>query len=175
MLPLVIHHCSYTYTDRENSYIHLPKKLLYSFTVVFLLKRLTFYKSNILPNTACKHCPGKNFLQRYPTKCWRRKWLSTPVFWPGEFHALCSPWGREELNTSERLSHRTSGLIFCPDVDLGLRCCANLCFIYAYSPSCPPHPFPRCSSQSSQHVWLPYLCHHPLLWTWDLLSSHSVV
>ena len=109
------------------------------------------------------------------TKRWRRKWLSTPVFWPGEFHALCSPWGREELNTSERLSHRTSGLIFCPDVDLGLRCCANLCFIYAYSPCYLPHPFPRCSSQSSQHVWLPYLCHHPLLWTWDLLSSHSVV
>ena len=34
-------------------------------------------------------------------------WLSfgdTPVFWPGEFHGLCSPWGRKELDTTERLS-----------------------------------------------------------------------
>ena len=25
---------------------------------------------------------------------WRRKRLPTPVFWPREFHGLCSPWGR---------------------------------------------------------------------------------
>ena len=24
---------------------------------------------------------------------WRREKLRTPVFWPGEFHGLCSPWG----------------------------------------------------------------------------------
>ena len=24
---------------------------------------------------------------------WRRERLLTPVFWPGEFHGLCSPWG----------------------------------------------------------------------------------
>ena len=35
---------------------------------------------------------------------WRRDWLPTPVFWPGEFHGLYSPWGRKELNTSEQLS-----------------------------------------------------------------------
>ena len=27
----------------------------------------------------------------------------SPVFWPGEFHGLCSPWGRKELDTTERL------------------------------------------------------------------------
>ena len=27
-----------------------------------------------------------------------------PVFWPGEFHGLYSPWGRKESNTTERLS-----------------------------------------------------------------------
>ena len=27
--------------------------------------------------------------------------LSTPVFWPGEFHRLYSPWGRKELDTTE--------------------------------------------------------------------------
>ena len=34
---------------------------------------------------------------------WRRKRLPTPVFWPGEFHELSSPWGRKELDTTERL------------------------------------------------------------------------
>ena len=35
---------------------------------------------------------------------WRREWLPTPVFWPGEFHGLYSPWGRKESDTTERLS-----------------------------------------------------------------------
>ena len=29
---------------------------------------------------------------------------TTPVFWPGEFHGLYSPWGRKESDTTERLS-----------------------------------------------------------------------
>ena len=33
---------------------------------------------------------------------WRRQRLPTPVFWPGEFHGLYSPWGHKELDTSER-------------------------------------------------------------------------
>ena len=45
---------------------------------------------------------------------WRRKWqttsLSTPVSLPGEFHGQgslvgYSPWGRKELDTTERLTH----------------------------------------------------------------------
>ena len=37
---------------------------------------------------------------------WVRKipWLPTPVFWPGEFHGLYSPWGCKESDTTERLS-----------------------------------------------------------------------
>ena len=38
---------------------------------------------------------------------WRRKWLPTPVFWPGEFHGLYSPWGLKELDMTERLSLHT--------------------------------------------------------------------
>ena len=41
---------------------------------------------------------------------WRRERLPTPVFWPGEFHGLYSPWGRKESDMTERLSHL---LIFC--------------------------------------------------------------
>ena len=35
---------------------------------------------------------------------WRRERLPTPVFWPGEFHGLYSPWGCKESDTTERLS-----------------------------------------------------------------------
>ena len=35
---------------------------------------------------------------------WRRARLPTPVFWPGEFHGLYSPWGRKESDVTERLS-----------------------------------------------------------------------
>ena len=30
--------------------------------------------------------------------------LPPPVFWPGEFHGLYSPWDHKELDTTERLS-----------------------------------------------------------------------
>ena len=40
-------------------------------------------------------------LGRFP---WRREWLPTAVFWPGEFHGQYSPWGRKELDMTERLS-----------------------------------------------------------------------
>ena len=29
---------------------------------------------------------------------------STPVFWPGEFHELYSPWGHKESNRTQQLS-----------------------------------------------------------------------
>ena len=32
---------------------------------------------------------------------WRRETLCTPVFWPGKFHGLYSPWGHKELDTTE--------------------------------------------------------------------------
>ena len=39
---------------------------------------------------------------------WRRKWQPTPVLLPGNSHGRrslvgCSPWGRKELDTTERL------------------------------------------------------------------------
>ena len=35
---------------------------------------------------------------------WRRERLPTPVFWPGEFHGLYSPWSHKGLDTTEWLS-----------------------------------------------------------------------
>ena len=34
----------------------------------------------------------------------RRERLPTPVFWPGKFQGLYSPWGCKESDTTERLS-----------------------------------------------------------------------
>ena len=34
----------------------------------------------------------------------RRERLPTPVFWPGEFHGLYSPWGHKHLDMTECLS-----------------------------------------------------------------------
>ena len=39
---------------------------------------------------------------------WRRSRLPTPVFWPGEFHTLYSPWGRKELDRTEQLNFNFS-------------------------------------------------------------------
>ena len=49
-----------------------------------------------------------DILEKIP---WRRERLPTPVFWPGELHGLYSPWGRKELDTTERLSLLEVGLI----------------------------------------------------------------
>ena len=35
---------------------------------------------------------------------WRRERLPTPVFWPGEFHGLYSPWDPKESDMTEWLS-----------------------------------------------------------------------
>ena len=35
---------------------------------------------------------------------WRRERLTTPVFWPREFHGLFSPWGHKESDMTEQLS-----------------------------------------------------------------------
>ena len=43
-----------------------------------------------------------------PSTLWRRQWHPTPVLLPGKFHGWkslvgCSPWGRSESDTTERL------------------------------------------------------------------------
>ena len=42
---------------------------------------------------------------------WRREWLPTPVFLPGEFHGQRSmagynPWRRKESDMTEQLTHK---------------------------------------------------------------------
>ena len=49
----------------------------------------------------CLRCgrPGiRSWVGRIP---WTRAWQPTLLFWPGEFHDPCSPWGRRESDTAE--------------------------------------------------------------------------
>ena len=55
---------------------------------------------------------GMRRLMRWVKIPWRRAWQPTPVFVPGEFHgqrslAGCSPWGHNELDITEQLTHTT--------------------------------------------------------------------
>ena len=47
---------------------------------------------------------------------WRREWLTTPIFLPGEFHgqrSLAGPWDRQELDTTEQLPLSLSHMCVC--------------------------------------------------------------
>ena len=46
-------------------------------------------------------CGRPGFDPRVGKIPWRGERLSTSVFWPGEFHGLCSLWGCRELDTTE--------------------------------------------------------------------------
>ena len=55
-----------------------------------------------LPSRRCRLEP---WVRKIP---WRWKWQPFPIFMPGKSHGWrslvgCSPWGREESNTTERL------------------------------------------------------------------------
>ena len=52
----------------------------------------------------CLQCGRSGFDPLVGKIPWRRERLPTPVFWPREFHGLYGPWGRKELDMTERLS-----------------------------------------------------------------------
>ena len=52
----------------------------------------------------CLQCGGPGFNPWVGKILWRRERQLTPVFWPGEFHGLYSPWGHKESDGTERLS-----------------------------------------------------------------------
>ena len=56
-------------------------------------------------------CVRPEFDPRVGKIPWRRERLSTPVFWPGEFHELYSPWGHKGLDMTEQ--HSLSLIFIC--------------------------------------------------------------
>ena len=51
-------------------------------------------------STSHLQCGRPGFDPRFGKIPWGRERLPTPVFWPGEFHGLYSPWGRKETRLS---------------------------------------------------------------------------
>ena len=54
----------------------------------------------------CLQCGRPEFDPWVRKILWRKEWLPTPAFWPGEFHEQrsltgYSPWGRKELDTTK--------------------------------------------------------------------------
>ena len=52
----------------------------------------------------CLHCGRPGFSPWVGKIPWRMEKLPTPVFWPGDFHGLYSPWDPKESDTTEWLS-----------------------------------------------------------------------
>ena len=51
----------------------------------------------------CLQCGRSGFDPYVDKSPWRRERLPTPVFWPGAFHGLYSPWGHKDLDMTKRL------------------------------------------------------------------------
>ena len=64
----------------------------------------------------CLQCRKPRFDHWVGKIPWRREWLPTPVFLPGEFHRQkslvgYSPWGCKVWDTTERLTHTHTHVI----------------------------------------------------------------
>ena len=74
----------------------------------------------------CLQCRRPGFYPWIGRIIWRKEWLLTPVFLPGEFHgqgslAWHSPWGCKESDMTERLSLSPLNGVFLTLTHLGLR------------------------------------------------------
>ena len=70
---------------------------------------LSYSVNNALPlwlswERICLQCGRPGFDPWVGKIPWGRERLPTPVFWPGEFHGLYSPWGPKESDMTEQLS-----------------------------------------------------------------------
>ena len=88
----------------------LPIKHWVSKTSIFLTPIISL---RVFPcgSAGKKKKKKKNLSAMWETSVWSLGWenllergkLSTPVFWPGEFHGLYSPWGCKESDMTEHL------------------------------------------------------------------------
>ena len=79
--------------------------------VRFILSKQACFNWQLSWQRNCLQCrrPGFNpWVAKIP---WRREWLPTSVFWPGEFHGLYSPWGCKKLDTTELLSSKVASTL----------------------------------------------------------------
>ena len=104
---------------------------------------------------------------------WRKERLPTPVFWPGEFHGLCIPWGHKELDTTELPVTTTLNFIiiislyfsYCLITRVGIPKQFSLVSSFNMEFS---SPFPYNLSVEN-----PRACHLQFAAVWILLIAHS--
>ena len=92
---------------RHAGQTHEPYLEIHLFFLLSLIKKrasLVAQTVNNLP--ACRRARFNPWVEKIP---WRREWLLTPVFSPGEFHGQWSlvgysPWGWKESDTTKRLT-----------------------------------------------------------------------
>ena len=86
---------------------HLAHFLVYkvrSMWVFFFFLNPLLRMIAAIPTSALEECGRPGFSPCIGKIPWRRERLLTQVFWPGEFHGMCSPWGRKESDTTDQLS-----------------------------------------------------------------------
>ena len=98
-LVSLVHHCGW----RESQ---LQYHLIYHYTYIYI--GFAAYEILVPLPGFCLHCRRPGFDPRVWKIPWRRAWLPTPVFLPGEFHGQrslvgSSPRGRKESDTTEQL------------------------------------------------------------------------
>ena len=92
------------WSSRKVSPKHLTSSFWFLDTFVCLQEQISgFPESSVGKETSC-NAGDPGLILGWGRSPWRRERLSTPVFWPGEFHGLYSAWGRKELGMTERLS-----------------------------------------------------------------------
>ena len=79
----------------------------------YLSLLLLGFPSGSADKRLCLQCGRPEFDPQVGKIPWRRERLPTPVFWPGGFHGLCSPWGHKELDTTISDFHTHMVIIDC--------------------------------------------------------------
>ena len=90
--PLKLLNTSYNFISRPCLIHHFPSPGSQGFPRGSAGKESTCNKGDLGSIPGLGRSPGEG------------KGLPTPVFWPGEFHGLYSPWIRKESDTIEQLS-----------------------------------------------------------------------
>ena len=72
------------------------------------MKTFFLFIIDLIDDSLFKIIIAKMYLYVLMVYAWRRQWHPTPVLLPGKSHGWrslvgCRPWGRQELDTTERL------------------------------------------------------------------------
>ena len=104
-----LHHSSFFFIFLSFSFVIYISLLYYLYStykwyhdiIQYLSFSVWIISLSLIPSIICLQCgrPGFNpWVGKIP---WRRGWLPTPVFYPGESHGLYSPSCRKEFDTTE--------------------------------------------------------------------------